>query len=108
MRKIENVPTGPNNKPKLPIVIAQCGEIDGVSRETVRSTVDKQNLFSVYIFSSVKMHMLSTTVKEGHLKQGPPWRGDQATGGAMEYLKAKEELLPLSLVQMTHHHQSPQ
>ncbi|TRY99484.1 hypothetical protein DNTS_023009 [Danionella cerebrum] len=27
MRKIENVPTGPNNKPKLPIVVAQCGEI---------------------------------------------------------------------------------
>uniref|UniRef100_A0A8B9KH61 Peptidyl-prolyl cis-trans isomerase n=1 Tax=Astyanax mexicanus TaxID=7994 RepID=A0A8B9KH61_ASTMX len=27
MRKIENVPTGPNNKPKLPIVIAQCGEM---------------------------------------------------------------------------------
>ncbi|XP_016419472.1 peptidyl-prolyl cis-trans isomerase H isoform X1 [Sinocyclocheilus rhinocerous] len=29
MRKIENVPTGPNNKPKLPIVIAQCGEMNG-------------------------------------------------------------------------------
>lgn len=27
MRKIENVPTGPNNKPKLPIVISQCGEL---------------------------------------------------------------------------------
>uniref|UniRef100_A0A8C6WUV3 Peptidyl-prolyl cis-trans isomerase n=1 Tax=Neogobius melanostomus TaxID=47308 RepID=A0A8C6WUV3_9GOBI len=27
MRKIENVPTGPNNKPKLPIVISQCGEM---------------------------------------------------------------------------------
>uniref|UniRef100_A0A668RMW5 Peptidyl-prolyl cis-trans isomerase n=1 Tax=Oreochromis aureus TaxID=47969 RepID=A0A668RMW5_OREAU len=27
MRKIENVSTGPNNKPKLPIVIAQCGEM---------------------------------------------------------------------------------
>uniref|UniRef100_A0A8C9Y5E3 Peptidyl-prolyl cis-trans isomerase n=1 Tax=Sander lucioperca TaxID=283035 RepID=A0A8C9Y5E3_SANLU len=27
MRKIENVPTGPNNKPKLPILIAQCGEM---------------------------------------------------------------------------------
>uniref|UniRef100_A0A4W6G5K0 Peptidyl-prolyl cis-trans isomerase n=1 Tax=Lates calcarifer TaxID=8187 RepID=A0A4W6G5K0_LATCA len=27
MRKIENVPTGPNNKPKLPIIIAQCGEM---------------------------------------------------------------------------------
>uniref|UniRef100_A0A672KVK0 Peptidyl-prolyl cis-trans isomerase n=1 Tax=Sinocyclocheilus grahami TaxID=75366 RepID=A0A672KVK0_SINGR len=27
MRKIENVPTGPNNKPKLPIVVAQCGEM---------------------------------------------------------------------------------
>ncbi|KAK9392175.1 peptidyl-prolyl cis-trans isomerase H [Crotalus adamanteus] len=27
MRKIENVPTGPNNKPKLPVVIAQCGEM---------------------------------------------------------------------------------
>ncbi|XP_049437274.1 peptidyl-prolyl cis-trans isomerase H isoform X2 [Epinephelus fuscoguttatus] len=27
MRKIENVPTGPNNKPKLTIVIAQCGEM---------------------------------------------------------------------------------
>ncbi|KAI1231420.1 Peptidyl-prolyl cis-trans isomerase H, partial [Lamprotornis superbus] len=26
MRKIENVPTGPNNKPKLPVVISQCGE----------------------------------------------------------------------------------
>uniref|UniRef100_A0A9J7XRY0 Peptidyl-prolyl cis-trans isomerase n=1 Tax=Cyprinus carpio carpio TaxID=630221 RepID=A0A9J7XRY0_CYPCA len=24
---IQNVPTGPNNKPKLPIVIAQCGEM---------------------------------------------------------------------------------
>ncbi|KAG8455642.1 hypothetical protein GDO86_001727 [Hymenochirus boettgeri] len=27
MRKIENVPTGPNNKPKLPVMIAQCGEM---------------------------------------------------------------------------------
>ena len=27
MRKIENVPTGPNNKPKLPILISQCGEM---------------------------------------------------------------------------------
>ncbi|KAM7412219.1 hypothetical protein PAMA_021932 [Pampus argenteus] len=27
MRKIENVPTGPNNKPKLPILVAQCGEM---------------------------------------------------------------------------------
>ncbi|KAF3826847.1 hypothetical protein GH733_009372 [Mirounga leonina] len=26
MRKIENVPTGFNNKPKLPVVISQCGE----------------------------------------------------------------------------------
>uniref|UniRef100_A0A4W2GST4 Peptidyl-prolyl cis-trans isomerase n=1 Tax=Bos indicus x Bos taurus TaxID=30522 RepID=A0A4W2GST4_BOBOX len=25
--KIENVPTGPNNKTKLPLVISQCGEI---------------------------------------------------------------------------------
>lgn len=23
----QNVPVGPNNKPKLPIVIAQCGEM---------------------------------------------------------------------------------
>ncbi|XP_025205464.1 peptidyl-prolyl cis-trans isomerase H [Melanaphis sacchari] len=27
MRKIENVPTGPNNKPKIPIVISQCGQL---------------------------------------------------------------------------------
>lgn len=27
MRKIENVPTGVNNKPKLPVVITQCGEM---------------------------------------------------------------------------------
>ncbi|XP_006162130.1 peptidyl-prolyl cis-trans isomerase H [Tupaia chinensis] len=27
MRRIENVPTGPNNNPKLPVVISQCGEI---------------------------------------------------------------------------------
>ncbi|XP_025084403.1 peptidyl-prolyl cis-trans isomerase H-like [Pomacea canaliculata] len=27
LRKIENVPTGPNNKPKIAIVIAQCGEM---------------------------------------------------------------------------------
>ncbi|RWS17857.1 peptidyl-prolyl cis-trans isomerase H (PPIH)-like protein [Dinothrombium tinctorium] len=27
MRKIENVPTGPNNKPKLPVIISQCGEM---------------------------------------------------------------------------------
>eukprot|EP00118_Oscarella_pearsei_P026068 m.309333 g.309333 ORF g.309333 m.309333 type:complete len:106 (+) comp46091_c0_seq1:3-320(+) len=27
MRKIENVPTGPNNRPKLPIVVSQCGEM---------------------------------------------------------------------------------
>ncbi|EAA04625.2 peptidyl-prolyl cis-trans isomerase H isoform X1 [Anopheles arabiensis] len=27
MRKIENVPTGPNNKPKLPVVISQCGQL---------------------------------------------------------------------------------
>jgi len=27
LRKIENVPTGPNNKPKIAIVISQCGEM---------------------------------------------------------------------------------
>ncbi|CAG9759997.1 unnamed protein product [Ceutorhynchus assimilis] len=27
MRKIENVPTGPNNKPKIPITITQCGQL---------------------------------------------------------------------------------
>ena len=27
MRKIENVPTGPNNRPKLPVVVTQCGEM---------------------------------------------------------------------------------
>ncbi|XP_055338067.1 peptidyl-prolyl cis-trans isomerase H-like [Paramacrobiotus metropolitanus] len=27
LRKIENVPTGPNNRPKLPVVIAQCGQL---------------------------------------------------------------------------------
>jgi len=27
VRRIENVATGPNNKPKLPVVIAQCGEL---------------------------------------------------------------------------------
>jgi len=27
MRKIENVPTGANNKPKLPVVVEQCGEL---------------------------------------------------------------------------------
>jgi len=27
VRKIENIPTGPNNKPKIPVVISQCGEM---------------------------------------------------------------------------------
>ena len=27
LKKIENVPTGPNNKPRLPIAITQCGEL---------------------------------------------------------------------------------
>jgi len=27
MRKIENVPTGPNNRPKLPVLIEECGEM---------------------------------------------------------------------------------
>ncbi|CAH1773072.1 unnamed protein product [Owenia fusiformis] len=27
LRKIENVPTGPNNKPKIPVQISQCGEM---------------------------------------------------------------------------------
>jgi peptidyl-prolyl isomerase H (cyclophilin H) len=27
VRKIENVPCGPNNKPKIPIVIAECGQL---------------------------------------------------------------------------------
>ncbi|KAA0202001.1 hypothetical protein HAZT_HAZT009676 [Hyalella azteca] len=27
MRKIENVPTGPNNKPKISVVISQCGQM---------------------------------------------------------------------------------
>ncbi len=27
VRKIENVPTGPNNKPQIPIVIVQCGQL---------------------------------------------------------------------------------
>ncbi|KAJ3412659.1 cytochrome P450 monooxygenase 7 [Chytridiales sp. JEL 0842] len=27
LRKIENVPTGPNNRPKVPIMITECGEM---------------------------------------------------------------------------------
>jgi peptidyl-prolyl isomerase H (cyclophilin H) len=27
LRKLENVSTGPNNKPRLPCVIAQCGQM---------------------------------------------------------------------------------
>ena len=27
VRKIENVQTGPNNRPKLPCVIVECGEL---------------------------------------------------------------------------------
>ncbi|KAJ2338227.1 hypothetical protein IWW50_002314 [Coemansia erecta] len=27
LRKIENVPTGPNNKPNIPVVISECGEM---------------------------------------------------------------------------------
>ncbi|XP_060083855.1 peptidyl-prolyl cis-trans isomerase H-like [Ylistrum balloti] len=27
LRKIENVPTGPNNKPKIPVIISECGEM---------------------------------------------------------------------------------
>ncbi|KAK4036134.1 peptidyl-prolyl cis-trans isomerase H [Daphnia magna] len=27
VRKIENVPTGPNNKPKIPVSVSQCGEM---------------------------------------------------------------------------------
>ncbi|XP_041377542.1 peptidyl-prolyl cis-trans isomerase H-like [Gigantopelta aegis] len=27
LRKIENVPTGPNNKPKLPVLVSECGEM---------------------------------------------------------------------------------
>jgi len=27
VRKIENIPTGANNRPKLPVVISQCGEM---------------------------------------------------------------------------------
>jgi len=27
VRKIENVPVGPNNRPKVPVVVAQCGEL---------------------------------------------------------------------------------
>ncbi len=27
LRKIENVPVGPNNRPRLPVVIAECGEM---------------------------------------------------------------------------------
>ncbi|XP_020605084.1 peptidyl-prolyl cis-trans isomerase H-like [Orbicella faveolata] len=27
MRKIENVPVGPNNRPTLPVAISQCGEM---------------------------------------------------------------------------------
>ncbi|MBA0780540.1 hypothetical protein Gotri_004631, partial [Gossypium trilobum] len=28
VRKIENVATGPNNRPKLPCIIAECGEME--------------------------------------------------------------------------------
>jgi len=27
VRKIENVPVGPNNRPKLPVLITECGEL---------------------------------------------------------------------------------
>lgn len=27
MRKVENVPTGPNNKPKIPVIVSQCGQM---------------------------------------------------------------------------------
>ncbi|KAJ3290916.1 cytochrome P450 monooxygenase 7 [Rhizoclosmatium sp. JEL0117] len=27
LRKIENVPTGANNKPRIPVIISECGEM---------------------------------------------------------------------------------
>ena len=27
LRKIESVPTGPNNKPRIPVLISECGEM---------------------------------------------------------------------------------
>lgn len=27
VRKIENVPVAPNSKPKIPVIISQCGEM---------------------------------------------------------------------------------
>jgi len=27
VRKLEAVPTGPNNRPKLPVVVTMCGEM---------------------------------------------------------------------------------
>ncbi len=43
VRKIENVPTGPNHKPKIPVVISQCGEMQvklgGKNCKSIKSDV---------------------------------------------------------------------
>ncbi|RZB40734.1 peptidyl-prolyl cis-trans isomerase H, partial [Asbolus verrucosus] len=41
MRKIENVPTGPNNKPKIPVTIIQCGQIKVSKKNEILSKTAK-------------------------------------------------------------------
>ncbi|CAG0915641.1 unnamed protein product [Notodromas monacha] len=43
MRKIENVPTGPNNKPKIPVVISQCGQMILIMMRKKRRDVDESD-----------------------------------------------------------------
>lgn len=48
LRKIENVPTGPNNKPKIAVVITQCGEM----WNDTNKGENPSHLGNVYIWST--------------------------------------------------------
>jgi len=67
----QNVPTGPNNKPKLPILIAQCGEMWS-SFLTTPESYDLCVHEVVLLDTNINLHVLSRV--DDAFSHGAQWR----------------------------------
>ncbi|KAJ8071974.1 Peptidyl-prolyl cis-trans isomerase-like 1 [Marasmius tenuissimus] len=69
LRKIENVATGPNNRPKLAVKIVECGEMSGIysgsqsSRTHALAAFTPQGMMLVTMWSMTDMPMVHKYTK---------------------------------------------
>ena len=55
VRKIENVPIGSNNKPRLPITISQCGQMWMINIKHLLLSLKCSLIFQIHFFSKISL-----------------------------------------------------